>query len=121
MSLLDRAYDLYDHPPLGLHWVHKKFIVKTLPIDHTLCGGLTYEATLNNLAVDSTTKPLTYESASRAFYYYSEDHDLIGPHTFTVQAHLTNYPVIATPEKAKSGILNVGDPCPEPNLVVATS
>ena len=51
-SLLWRNYDLYDHPPLGLHWVHKKFTVKTLPIDHTLCGGLTYEATFNDLAVD---------------------------------------------------------------------
>ena len=46
---------------------------------------------------------------------------MIGPHTFTVEAHLTNYPVIATPEKAESGILNVGDPCPDPNLVEATA
>ena len=72
-SLQYRPYDLYDFPPLGLQWNHQAFQIKTLPIEHSLCGGLTYKATLNNVAVDSSTTPLTYQQENRAFSYYSED------------------------------------------------
>ena len=84
-----------------------------------LCGGLTYEATFMNIAVNTGTVPMKYDTAIRTYSIYSEDFSLIGSHTFTLEAHLTNYPVTATPVKAVTANLEIGDPCGDPDSVVA--
>ena len=92
---------MYDFAPTGLQWIHDPFDISTSPIiAHTLCGGLTYEATFMNIAVDTGTEPMKYDTASRTYSFYSEDFGLIGAQTFTLEAHLTNYPVTATAVKA---------------------
>ena len=73
-----------------------------------------------NMEIEASS-PMTHDSASRAFTFYSEDFDLIGPQEFAVEAHLTNYPTLSTQEKAVKATLTIGDPCPDPNIVQATT
>ena len=110
---------MYDFAPTGLQWIHDPFDIITSPIVHTLCGELTYEANFKNIAVDTGTVPMEYDTASRTYSFYSEDFGLIGAQTFTLEAHLTNYPVTATAEKAVTATIAVGNPCGDPDAVVA--
>ena len=65
------------------------------------------------------TGPMTYDSATRTYSFYSEDYSLIGTQTFTLEAHLTNFPVTATAEKAVASSIEIGNPCGDPDSVVA--
>ena len=116
VDMVDKAYDLYDPQII---WSQGNFVVKTVPIGHTLCGGLTYKANFMDAVIDDTSTPMTYDSGN--YLFYSEDFDLIGLQTFTLEAYLTNYPANATPEKAVTHTLEVGDPCPDPNSVIVTT
>ena len=92
---------MFDFAPIGLQWIHDPFVLSTSPIiEHMLCGGLTYEATFMNIAANTGTVPMKYDTATRTYSFYSEDFSLIGFHIFTLEAHLTNYPVTATAVKA---------------------
>ena len=80
------------------------------------CGPITYEATFKGEVVDSKTLlPVAYDSSINTFTIYSEDFALIGTHTITVSAKLTNYPVIVTFEPLSTQI-QIIDPCPTVNL-----
>ena len=43
--LLNKQYELHEHDPDGLQFIHDPFVVKTLPNPHFLCGDLTYSST----------------------------------------------------------------------------
>ena len=80
------------------------------------CGPITYEATFKGEVVNSKTLlPVAYDSSINTFTIYSEDFALIGTHTITVSAKLTNYPVIVTFEPLSTQI-QIIDPCPTVNL-----
>ena len=98
-------YVLYDFSLIGLQWIHDPFVLNTVPIAHTLCGGFTYEATFMNNSIDLTTMPMTYDTATRTYSIYSEDFSLIGSHPFTIEGHLTEYPVTATAIQAVTSTL----------------
>ena len=60
MPLVIHSYDLYDFDPTGLQWIHDPFNVNTVPISHTLCGDLTYEATFMDNPIDTVSDPMKY-------------------------------------------------------------
>ena len=99
-------------------WTHDAFTLATSPIVHTLCGDFTYEATFQGAAINPTTSPVTYDTATRSFSVYSEDFDLIDAHPFTIHAFLTDHPTTATATPL-AATLTIGDPCPDPNSVTA--
>ena len=74
----------------------------TTPDSHTLCGEFTYEATFMDNPIDLSTAPMSYDEVARTFTIYSEDMSLIGLQTFTLEAHLTDYPVTRTAVKVES-------------------
>ena len=61
-----------------LAWTHDAFVINTAPITHTLCGELSYEATFMNNPIDLDTNPMSYDSASRTYTFYTEDESLRG-------------------------------------------
>ena len=60
---------------------------------------------------------MSYDSVTRTFSFYSEDYDLIGSHQFTLEAHLTEYPVTATSEKAVQSTIDITNPCLDPETL----
>ena len=74
----------------------------TSPTSHTLCGELTYEATFMDSSIDESSDPMSYDEVTKTFTIYSEDMTLIGLQTFTLEAHLTDYPVTRMAVKAES-------------------
>jgi len=112
---------LYDFDPIGFQWLHPEFVLVTNPISHTLCGGFTYSATFMNSVTDLSTDPMKYDSLTRTYTFYSEDFGLIGSQPFTLEAHLTLYPVTKTAAQAESALLTIGDPCPDPDSVTAST
>ena len=96
LALTDQIYDLYDFDPVGFQWIHPDFVLVTNPISHALCGGFTYAATFMNNVIDMTTNPMKYDTLTRTYTFYSEDFALIGSQPFTLEAHLTDYPVTKT-------------------------
>ena len=79
VSLKDQIYELTTMAP-GFEWIHDAFEVTTVPTTHTFCGDINYSATFMGNVVDSTTSPLSYDSATRTFSIYTEDTLLIGVH-----------------------------------------
>lgn len=75
---------------------HTPFQVTTLPVQHSLCGGLTYEATFETAPINTVSTLVTFDSATNTFSLYSEDYALLGLRDITVGAYLTNYPSIVT-------------------------
>ena len=53
------------------------FLVKTVPISHSLCGVLVYYPEYNRLPLTGG-EPLTYVTETRKFTVSSDDPDLIG-------------------------------------------
>ena len=96
VALVDQVYDLYDFVPDGFSWTHDPFTLNTTPITHSLCGDFTYEATFMGSAITAASTPVKYDTLTRTFTIYSEDFALIGAQPFTIAAHLTDYPSIAT-------------------------
>ena len=76
--LLDKSYELYEHDPAGYEFTHEAFTIQTSPIDHILCGGLTYTSTFNGVAIDANSPaPIHYTGSSRTHNVYSEDTSLL--------------------------------------------
>ena len=100
--LLDKIYELYEHDPLGLQFLHDPFTIKTKPIAHSLCGILSYKSKFMTESIDNsvnvlddpTTDPVGYDQAQRKHTVYSEDFDLLGQQPYTVQASLAEYPAV---------------------------
>ena len=70
-------------------------------------------------SIDTLSAPMKYDTATRTYSLYSEDFSLIGDQTFTLEAHLTDWPVIATLVKAETSIITIGNPCGDPDSVVS--
>ena len=58
--LLDKIYELYENDPVGFQFTHDEFTINTVPIAHTLCGGLTYESRFDGTLVDNDEKLSLY-------------------------------------------------------------
>ena len=95
-ALVAQTFILFDNSPLGLMWTHDAFILNPDPQATALCGGFTYTATFDGQQITSSSSPMSHDNASRAFSFYSEDFGLIGSHTFTIEAFLTDYTTVAT-------------------------
>ena len=64
--------------------------------------------------IDKTTLPMIYDMDTRMYTIYSEDLTLIGLQPFSIEAHLTDYPVTATPVQAVTSTIDIIDPCIDP-------
>ena len=119
--LVAQNYILYDPDPpaTGAQWTHDAFVLNTVPVAHSLCGGFTYEATFMGAAVGLVTAPMSFDTATRTYTFYSEDYGLIGIQPYTLEAHLTDYPVTATVAQAEASTITIIDPCLAPDSVVA--
>ena len=90
--LLNKIYELYEHDPLGLQFVHDTFTIETEPISHILCGSLVYDSTFMTAKIDGSidvlddpnSNPVSYDQASRQHTIYSEDFSLLGLRPYTV-------------------------------------
>ena len=71
---------------------HAVFLVKTVPITHSLCGVLVYEPRYNGQALN--IEVLTYASDTRKFTVSTDNDNLSGTIVpYSVIATLNNYPV----------------------------
>ena len=99
---------------MGLQWSHGPFTLNTVPIDHDFCGDFTYESTFKGNPIDTTSAHMQYDTATRAYIFYSEDMSLIGLWYYTLEAHLTDYPVTRTAVEAVKSTMDIIDPCIDP-------
>ena len=68
-----------------------------------------------NDPIDTTTAPLEHDTDTRTYTIYSEDYpNLIGIHPYSLEAHLTDYPVTRTPAQAVTSTIEIIDPCIDP-------
>ena len=63
---------------------------------------------------------MSYDEVARTFTIYSEDMSLIGLQTFTLEAHLTDYPVTRTAVQVESATLTIIDPCLNDSVLTPT-
>ena len=61
-----------------LEWRHEEFIVVTQPIEHNLCGDLTYEVTFRGFLLTPSSQPLRYQDQLRSLAFFSNDYNDIG-------------------------------------------
>ena len=60
----------------------------TSDFDNSLCGDFIYEATYDGVSIhDTSLPPVSYDYNNRLFSVYSEDLNLIGLKTITVNGH----------------------------------
>jgi hypothetical protein len=88
-------------------WTHQAF-----PVPHQeLCGGLTYTATLGDLAV-----AVTHTVATKSFVIYSNDLSLPinSPYTYTVESQYIYYPGYG--KKTAQGTVILLDECSFPSM-----
>ena len=69
--------------------------------------------------IDLVTTPVSYDSASKTYTIYTEDEALKGSQSFTIEAHLTNFPTVATAVKAVTAYIEIGSSCTAPSFVTA--
>ena len=119
-------YILHDYKTAGGYtFTHDPFLTVTTPIpNHGLCGSISYTATFEGAAIDTTTKPpMAYDTdtASRTFLIYSEDFGLLGDRTFTVAAFLSTYPTATkSPTPDASSTIKIINPCLDPFSLTST-
>ena len=83
--ILNQIYELHEHDPDGFQFIHDPFVIQTKPIDHDLCGTLTYTSTFMTDTI-TNLNPVTqrmsdavgYNSISLTHTVYSENFELIG-------------------------------------------
>ena len=56
--LLNQIYELHEHDPAGFQFIHDPFVIQTVPINHDLCGLLTYTSTFMTTPI-SNLNPVT--------------------------------------------------------------
>lgn len=97
---------MHEFDPVGYQFTHNPFVIKTVPIDHSLCGLLTYVSTFMGKIIDETIdvyadvmlEPVSYDQSTLTHSVYSENFGLLGLRDYTVKAFLTEYPVTTTDE-----------------------
>ena len=109
-------YTLYDYEPsAGYRIVHQPYYINTAPIEHELCGTLSYHAQFDGSEVnEKTSLPMTYYEGELTFEVYSEDFALAGGHKISLEAFLTKYPTNRGPFEATA--IEFLDPCLDPTL-----
>ena len=98
-DLFYMTYTLGSFAPSGMEFEHNRFTVETYPVQHDLCGEITYEAFFNGQPVAGTTlntSPLQYDPSTGVFTFFTDSPNLIGTHEYTVRAYLTKYQNTAT-------------------------
>ena len=53
------TYELYEFNITGFKWNHDPFVVKTVPIMHSLCGNLVYNCTWEEALINPAVAPLS--------------------------------------------------------------
>ena len=93
-DLQDVAYELFEFGPDGKPFTHDVFVVSTTPISHDFCGLASYSSTFEDVAVDTTTSPVSYDVTTLTHKVYSEDVENRQGNTYsyTVTASLPSYP-----------------------------
>ena len=119
VPLQNTAYVLFEYPGTGFTFSHDPFVITTQPFQHDMCGGLTYLATFMGNTITAATQPMNYDTATREFNIYAEPFSLIGLQTFTVKAHLTAYPQTTTASPDQQAIIDIIDPCIDPDGIVS--
>ena len=84
-----------------------------MPFSHQLCGSLDYTSSFNSAQIDSSSSPLSYDSASLTYAIYSEDRNLIGPNLIELQALFVQYPSVTSGSPVEID-LEIIDPCLDP-------
>ena len=64
---------------------------------------------------------MSYTTDTRDFNIYAEYFDLIGLHEITLKASLAEYPSILTQSLDQSTMIDLIDPCIDPDGIVGTS
>ena len=120
---VDQTYVLHDFKSVGGYtFTHLPFIFVTSPYEHDLCGGMTYTATFNSAAIDTTTKPpMAYDQSINTFEIYSEDFSLLGDRNITVASFLTQYPVTKSLTPDASTTIEILNPCDDPFSLTSTA
>ena len=74
-------------------WDLVPYTVQTSPVEHELCGGITYVITFNGEPVfDSPNSiPLQYITQGHSLLFFTDDPSLNGINTYTVTGYLSQY------------------------------
>ena len=65
--------------------------------------------------------PMSYDTSSLQFTFYSMDSNLAGQFEFSLAAHLKDYPTNATPPKAEIAYISIADPCADALSITAST
>ena len=77
----------------GLTFTHEAFRkVVSSNLQESQCGALSYIATFQGEVIDLDSSIMIYDSENHEFSVFTDDRELIGAHSFTVKAYLTDYP-----------------------------
>ena len=52
--------------------------VTTSPIQHDLCGDISYTVKINDVPIDADSSPISFSTIDRVFTIYSEDNQDVG-------------------------------------------
>lgn len=90
------------------------FSVSTQPTSHNLCGALSYTAEYDDIVIDNTDRPLSYEeTAVETFSLQSDDYSNVNTtHTYSLTATFADWsssPGVSVEEVSGNIIYN--DPC----------
>ena len=89
-----QSYPLFTESQIApFSFQHEKFVIALQGSnDNTICGGLTYEASLDETPLsESPYPPVSYLTFNQEFFVFSEDQDFAGLKILTVNAYMTDY------------------------------
>ena len=75
---------------------------------------MSYESTFMAAQIDPSTEPVSYDQISLTHTVYSEDLNIVGIHPYTVNAFLTSYPSVKSPEPDATAMIDFLYPCSAP-------
>ena len=73
----------------ALTWIYDELVIETVPIEHSLCGALTYEATFMGGSISAGSTPVSHDDSLRSFTIFTDDPAFKGSQEYTVSAYLT--------------------------------
>ena len=88
LPIFREMYTLFDE----MEWAYPTNTYETRPIGHSLCGGLSNSVIFIDESLTLDSAPISYDISENRSKMYSEDFSLLGEHTLTYRAHLTDYP-----------------------------
>ena len=93
--------------------MHIAFTITASTAVQSICGDLSYTSTFDSAPISDLTQPVSYSSDSRSFSVYSEDFSLVGTHSISLRAHLSDYAAVVT-TSTETTTIEVIDPCLNP-------